>query len=436
MATHAILEILLVCSYVCLSPYFISMLVTSVAAVFYLKKVRRLKAAIGREKPSERRFLVVIPARNEETCVAETVRSCRAIQYPPSLFSVLVIADNCTDSTASRARESGARVLERVDATRKSKGYAIEFLIETLEASGELDRLDALVIIDADSTVDCNLLERFALGLDRGSHWLQCYDCVGNADQSWRTRIMAYGFSLLNGITLAGRKALGSSASFRGNGMCISSEGLRRVPWKAHGLVEDLEYSWLVRIGGGRIDFIADTAVFATMLSNAGSSLVNQRRRWEFGRTAVRRNMLGPVLQSPHLTWPQKAVALEELTAHPTSHLALFYVILSLAAAIAIPDLYSKGHHLSTAFLCVSHSIATLALAIHALSPFVASLVPWRFAASFLFIPYYIYWRLLVLTKGGPDSWIPTQRERNSSSDIIAGEIVALPVVVAGDSIT
>ena len=50
---------------------------------------------------------------------------------------MLVIADNCTDDTASRAREAGARVLERRDVARKSKGYAIEYLIDTLNASGE-----------------------------------------------------------------------------------------------------------------------------------------------------------------------------------------------------------------------------------------------------------------------------------------------------------
>ena len=105
---------------------------------------------------------------------------------------------------------------------------------------------------------------------------MQCYDCVGNADRSWRTRVMAYGFSLFNGITLAGRKAMGLSAGLRGNGMCISTSGLRRVPWHAHGLVEDLEYSWIVRVAGERVEFIEDTTVFATMLSRGGTPLAEE----------------------------------------------------------------------------------------------------------------------------------------------------------------
>jgi cellulose synthase/poly-beta-1,6-N-acetylglucosamine synthase-like glycosyltransferase len=429
MRIYVILDIFLVASYLYLLPYVSLMLLTSLAAVAYFRKSGRKNAGAPSEKLVERRFLIAIPARNEEANVAETVSSCRAIDYPGSLFEVLVIADNCTDNTASRALEAGARVLERIDATRKSKGYAIEYLIDALKKSGELECLDALVFIDADSTVDSKILERFAMGLDGGSDWMQCYDCVGNADRSWRTRIMAYGFSLQNGITLAGQKALGLSGGFRGNGMCISRNGLRRVPWIAHGLVEDLEYSWLVRLAGERIDFIEDTAVFATMLFNVGTPLADQRRRWEFGRSAVCRQMLGPVLHSTHLSWPRKAAALAELTSHPTSRIALFYLLLSVALAFAIPELFMQKNYLLIAFVCVFHSFATLALAVHALSPFIVSLVPWRFASSFLYFPYYVLWRMRVLAKAGPRSWVPTQRERKNSATrrTTSGELVAIP---------
>ena len=48
---------------------------------------------------------------------------------------------------------------------KKSKGYAIEFLIESLTRSGELESLDALVMIDADTTIDRGLLRCFDEGL-------------------------------------------------------------------------------------------------------------------------------------------------------------------------------------------------------------------------------------------------------------------------------
>ena len=57
----------------------------------------------------------MIPAHDEETGIATTVRSCLASDYPSLLFGVVVIADNCTDRTAALAAQGRARVVERFD---------------------------------------------------------------------------------------------------------------------------------------------------------------------------------------------------------------------------------------------------------------------------------------------------------------------------------
>ena len=62
---------------------------------------------------------------------------------------------------------SPARVVERSDPTRRSKGYAIEDLIRRLRATGEFDELDAIVVVDADSTVDPGLLRVVRAGARR-----------------------------------------------------------------------------------------------------------------------------------------------------------------------------------------------------------------------------------------------------------------------------
>ena len=100
------------------------------------------------------------------------------------------------------------------------------------------------MIIDADTTIDRDLLGYFDNDLRGGSDWIQCYYSVANADQSMRTRLMTYAFSLYNGVLLKGLNALGLSVGFKGNGMCFSTRGLKRIPWRAYGLVEDMEYSW------------------------------------------------------------------------------------------------------------------------------------------------------------------------------------------------
>src|ERR1700728_1568955 len=83
-------------------PYFVFLLATSLMAI-----LSRSREQAGADDPSSK-FLIVIPAHNEQSGIATTVRSCRDANYPSLLFGVVVIADNCTDKTAALAGEAGA----------------------------------------------------------------------------------------------------------------------------------------------------------------------------------------------------------------------------------------------------------------------------------------------------------------------------------------
>src|ERR1051325_1352340 len=61
------------------------------------------------------RFRIIVPAHDEAAGIAGTVENLFRIDYPRDLFEILVVADNCTDDTAPRARVAGASVLERKD---------------------------------------------------------------------------------------------------------------------------------------------------------------------------------------------------------------------------------------------------------------------------------------------------------------------------------
>jgi len=203
-----------------------------------------------------------------------------------------VIADNCSDGTARVAREAGANVLERFDPARKSKGHALEYFFE--HRSSTVSSVDAVVLIDADTVVDPGILCAFAATWAEGKDWVQCYYTIRNPDASWRTRMMTYAFSLFNGVWLLGQDQLGLSVGLKGNGMCFSSRGLTRFPWRAHGLTEDLEFSWMLRVAGERIHFLPGTRVCAAMPTQGGAAAMVQRRRWESGRKALRRPRAPP----------------------------------------------------------------------------------------------------------------------------------------------
>ncbi len=55
------------------------------------------------------RFLILIPAHNEEDGLQEALHSLLSVQYPRDLVKIVVIADRCADDTAKVARLGGAR---------------------------------------------------------------------------------------------------------------------------------------------------------------------------------------------------------------------------------------------------------------------------------------------------------------------------------------
>jgi cellulose synthase/poly-beta-1,6-N-acetylglucosamine synthase-like glycosyltransferase len=103
------------------------------------------------------RIAIVVPAHDEELSIAACVKSllqCASSQAP---FSVYVVADNCTDQTARRAEEAGAKTLIRNDTVRRGKGYALDFAFRALMD----DDFNLFIVVDADTSVTPNLVREF-----------------------------------------------------------------------------------------------------------------------------------------------------------------------------------------------------------------------------------------------------------------------------------
>jgi cellulose synthase/poly-beta-1,6-N-acetylglucosamine synthase-like glycosyltransferase len=404
MFGHWLALVLLAFLNLLLFPYFLFLIVTALAASF--ARPEKLANRTPRSK-----FLIAIPAHDEQTEITATVESCLASDYPSELFSVMVIADNCSDSTAALAAKAGAHVLERFDPVRKSKGYAIEYMIDDITAAGTLDALHAIVIIDADTTIDRALLRCFDQDLQAGRDWIQCYYSVAQPERSWRTRLMAYAFSLFNGVIPLGQCTLGSSATLHGNGMCFSTRGLKRRPWSSYGLVEDMDYSWSLRIAGEPVAFQRRAAVYGAIPSAGGAPAANQRRRWEFGRGEVRRRYLPSLLRTDQIGWWQKLLSFLELTVPALAWLFLLFVV---AVSFDLQVFFTPGGAATGLFrwLLLGNAIfMTISLCTYAISPFVAMGLPPRYVTSLPLFPVYLCWRLLISLGGRPKEWVRTARE-------------------------
>jgi cellulose synthase/poly-beta-1,6-N-acetylglucosamine synthase-like glycosyltransferase len=231
-----------------------------------------------------RKLAVVIPAHNESLNIASCVASLAECMRPQTLtgFDIVVIADNCTDDTASVARKAGARVIERSDESQRGKGYALRYGFDRLAA----ETFEAFLIIDADTIVEPNLLAEVVKLLEGGADGVQARYGVLNPEASIRTRLMNTALMAFNILRPRGRERLGLSVGILGNGFALTSSALNAVPYDAHSIVEDLEYSLRIVQSGRRIAFADDTAVRA-MMPIAGRGAETQRARWEGGRFSM-----------------------------------------------------------------------------------------------------------------------------------------------------
>ncbi len=227
------------------------------------------------------RFAIVIPAHNEELLLPRLLSSTRNQDYPGDLFETIVVADNCTDSTADIGRHQAATVLERFDEEKRGKGYAIKWALETID----LNKYDAVLIVDADCFIDTNALRSLDQAMQE-KQVIQCYSGVGNPDESWFTRLLDVSRTINNIIYSPAKQRLGLSCELTGTGMCFATRLLRKYGWDAFTVGEDWEYYAKLIQNGETVGFDRNAKVYHQESSSLKQA-TSQRMRWSSGRFAV-----------------------------------------------------------------------------------------------------------------------------------------------------
>jgi GT2 family glycosyltransferase len=355
--------------------------------------------------PPQTRFDVIVPAHDEEIGIAATIASLLAVDYPAELRRVLVVADNCQDATAVRAREAGAIVLERSDTSRRGKGYALEHAFEHSLRDG---LADAVAIVDADTIVTPNLLRAFAVRVSRGALAAQAEYGVANRTDSWRTRLMHIALTLFHGVRSSARERLGVSAGLRGNGMAFASTLLRDVPHDAFSIVEDVEYGIRLGLAGHRVEYAGEAQVFGQMVSSEAASR-SQRRRWEGGRWALARQH-APKLLARGLA--RRSLLLLDLAADllvpPLTYVALATALGFTAASVW----WATGHGAWWALLPWGVTLAGLMTYV-VRGVWLSGVGP-RAVLDLMWAPVYMSWKIVLnlrASRSKNPEWVRTTRD-------------------------
>jgi len=351
------------------------------------------------------RFDVIVPAHNEAAAIDGVVASLRKLDWPADGFRVLVIADNCTDSTAVLARAAGAEVLERHDTERRGKGYALAFAFQASQAHGWAY---AVVVVDADTEVSPNLLEAFASRIENGAAVIQAHYRVLNSQASWRTRLMAIAMASFHRVRSRARERLRLSCGIRGNGWCITHRLLRQAPYRAFSLTEDIEYGIDLGLAGYRVRY-ADEANVAAMMVSGEQAARTQRQRWEGGRLQLIRSRTPALLRAAR--GPDGGVCLDlalDLLVLPLSYAAINVAVLIVLASVALLWEPSMEIWLWLALGCGA------SLLLYVLRGWQLSGVGMRGLVDLLRAPFFVLWKVLLMLRAHKSAeWVRTKREQS-----------------------
>jgi 1,2-diacylglycerol 3-beta-glucosyltransferase len=330
------------------------------------------------------RLLFLVPAHDEELFISGCVRSLMAVAYPSTHRRVIVVADNCSDATARLAREQGAESLERNDPAQPGKPRAIAWALNQID----LRNWDACVIVDADSTVAPTFASGLAKLAPLNDIVFQPNNGVLNEFENWLTRLGGLLGRCRFEVTYPLKQSAGLNCPIS-NGMGFGTNLLMRDGWRSFSITEDTELYAVYTEAGVTIRHASD----ANLFSQESVSLregATQRRRWIAGRFQILREWGPRLVRSPRIGWRQKLDALVEL--------ALPAPVLHLVATVAVVALALFGVRGELGLWIAYLAIASLSgLVVNTLTAIWRHPEPWRTASSFLMLPIYAVWRLVVI---------------------------------------
>jgi cellulose synthase/poly-beta-1,6-N-acetylglucosamine synthase-like glycosyltransferase len=345
--------------------------------------------------------VVLIPAHDEAKGIARVLGAIGAAL--PENARLLVVADNCSDDTAARARAAGAEVVERHDPARRGKGFALAFGREHLRAAPPA----CVIVIDADCVPEGDTIARLARAAIADNAPIQsAYLIAPKQAASPMVQISGFAFLVKNLVRQAGLRQIGAPAVLTGSGMAFPWALFADVPLASDNIVEDLALGIDLARAGHPPCFEAGAFIWSEPSSGGGT--LTQRTRWENGFLATARGHALPLIGEGLATrrWGLLWLGLHLLV----PPLALL-VMLDLVAAGALALLALAGGNavpfaIALGLLVVVCIVVGLAWGLHGRAQIGA--------ATLLRVPLYLLWKIpiyLRLVRGGETRWVRTERD-------------------------
>ena len=235
---------------------------------------------------------VLIPAHDEAAGIADTIAALQAVA--PAGTRILVMADNCSDDTAARARDAGAQTVERHDPAARGKGFALAFGRDHLGAD-PAGPPDAVIVLDADCRLSAGSIEALSEAALRRNTPTQAINLIA-PDLSAPPMVQISSFAMLvkNLFRSRGMQRLGGAALLTGTGMAFPWPHFAQAKLATGSIVEDLALG-IELTRAGHPPYLVEQAHVRSAPA-AMLDALQQRKRWEHGFLENLKALALPVL--------------------------------------------------------------------------------------------------------------------------------------------
>ena len=244
-------------------------------AIFSLLKDKQYKSALP-----QKRFAILIAARNEEMVLPNLIKSLKNQDYPAELFDIIVMPNNCTDNTKELALAAGAKIFE-CPYPVKSKGEVLhQYFAKALRSK---ENYDAYCVFDADNIVNVDYLQKVNDALCSGVKIGQGYRESKNPTDTVISGSYSIYYYMIDRFYNRARGVLDVSCLINGSGFVVSSEIIRKFGgWNTKTMTEDIEFSTLCVLAKEKVQWIPAAKFYDEQPLTFEQSW-KQRKRWTTG---------------------------------------------------------------------------------------------------------------------------------------------------------
>lgn len=253
-----------------------------------------VKKKVFPKSDKKAKIAFIIPAHNEQDVIYETVKLIFEKQkYPRDKYDVYVIADNCTDNTASEAARAGAIVIphDDPDPSHHMALYPLKFGIDILRKSEK--NYELIIHLDADNHINDDFSSLMNDAYQSGVDFARPYEGAINSTQNFYTKACTIFYTFDSRFGSRVRERLHIAAHINGSGAMMSTRMLNKCNgYDCVSISDDAEFNFNRMLDGYKGHYVEDAVVYEDMPSSFKDTLNRNKRIGSGGMKLLKERLL------------------------------------------------------------------------------------------------------------------------------------------------